>query len=431
MQTFSPHSPTPDEFAELVAESLLHRGSAGKLLFDRQGFALLVKDALGRPNKQIFLSNFYREYCSRDVKNREKVLLRASNNSSAGAWHLGAVQSRLLPQVKDRWSVEKMRLEQTCGMAGKAVPQPSIDGTVLAERSAELQSTQNAIDFPHGVIAEHFASLLTIDMPESAIYLTSEHLARASMTFQQAVDKAVQNLAVRTKFQFESLSHADTDEVILHSTTWKDEYDAARILFSHNIEKLPVKGDHLVFLVNQNYMLVTGTESERGLMYAYSELRAAQSAARAFPPFPILLRDGEYSRYRVPKTSLWHNFFREMELRYQSNVCRWQKDLLEKQFNQLVIGSHVVDFELAKNNQGKMFSYCAVYEKAIPALLPETDIVYFQNKNGRAASCKFGRLKKMLPDLFEETEFYPSRSLMVRFPTAAQLAQIGFEDPTD
>jgi hypothetical protein len=405
MYAFSPHSPTPEEFAELVAESLVNRGSAkSQLIFDRSGFALLIKDTLGRANKEIFLSNLYREYCEGDVITREKVLLSAASAGTSAAVDSEELKARLLPQVKARWTVERMRLQNEGKRSGGR-----------GERWV----------VPHGVIAEHFAVLLTTDAGDSGNYLTSIQLLRSQITFQQAVDRAVDNLAERTSSQFESLVHADTDEVILHTTTWKDGLDAARILFASNIEALPVRGEHLIFLINPNYMLVTGTLSERGLMYAYSELRQANKERPGFPPFAVLLRDGVYSRYRVPATSLWHHFFHEMELRYFSGVCKEQKDFLQSESTFLLPGCKLLDYELAKNDQGRMFSYCVVYDRSLPALLPPSDYIYLQNKNGRAASGSFERVRRIFPQLFESTGFYPTRYLLTRFPSAQQLAEIG------
>jgi hypothetical protein len=407
MFSFSPHSPTPDEFAELVAESLINRGSAsGQLVFDRRGFALLVKGPQGQANRQIFLNNFYRDYCLSDVQKREEILLRASKVADEPTNTTDVRKECFVAHVQDRWSVEKLRL---------ASLQIGVPDAPSGRRS----------NSPYMVLADHFAISVSHESDNPAVDFAGSVVDHASL--DDAITAATENLRRKPPLVFESLIHADTDEMILHSSTSNEEDHVARVLLSKQIESLAVPGQHLIFLINPNYILVTGTRSERGLMYAYSELRPAQTQPRAMPPFPILLEGGRYSRYRIPKDSLWHFFFREIELRYFSNICRAQQELLQTKFNHLIQGSQLAEYELARDDDGRLFSYCAVNERAMPVLIPKTDYVYFQNRNGRAASSSLQRLLTESPGIFQETDFYPARYLMAQFPDSAQLSQIGYD----
>jgi len=406
MFSYSPHSPTPDEFAELVAESMINHGSAsGQLVFDRRGFALLVKGPQGQANKQIYLNNFYRDYCLSDGQKREEILLRASTVDDEPVNTTDANKKCLVAHIQDRWSAEKLRL---------ASLKLGVPSTPLGRRSSA----------PYMVLADHFAISVSHESDNPLVDFTASVIDDASL--DDAVASATENLRRKPPLQFESVIQGDSDEQILHASISSETDHIARILQAKQIESLTVPGKHLIFLINQGYILVTGTSSEQGLMYAYSQLRPAQTQPRPLPPIPILLERGRYSRYRIPRESLWHFFFREMELRYLCNICKSQQEILQSKFSHLIQGNQLADFELARDDDGKLFSYCAVTER-MPALIPKTDCVYFQNRNGRAASASLKRLFEDWPGLFQETDFYPPRYLMTQFPDTAQLAKIGHD----
>jgi hypothetical protein len=397
---------SPDEFAELVAESLINTGTYGtQLKFDRQQFALFVKDAHGQPLRQIALKRLYYEYCCSDQFSKEQILLRALGNATGATAQSEALQAKMLPFVRDRWSVEKMRLDAL-------VSETNFDASTGA--------------FPHKTIAEHFAFIIALNTSDGMVCLTPEHLRDTGLTFEQAWQRSIENVRHSGKVQFQTLAHADTEDVVLHSAPTRAGLDVARALLLHQVDTLPVCGDHLLFLVNRNNMLVTGSTSERGLMYAYSELRAAQKQTQAMPPFPIMVKAGEFAGYRVPETSLWRHFFRDMELRYLCNTYTHQKELLaQPRFASLTSGMPLLSFELAKNDNGKLFSYCDVIDRSMPMLLPKTDFVYFHNASGRAAAASFDTVVQAVPELLTKTEFYPQRLMLPKFPDSEQLRRIG------
>ena len=390
MYAFSQHSPSPDEFADLVADSLLKRGAfSGEFLFDRTKFALLIKNSDPGGERKICLSQLYREYCAGDVVTRQKILMSASSRSNIQKVQEPVRQSaQSNPEIVTRWSVELRQLSNL----GR--------GTGLhGEVGSELK---------HEIFADHFAVSFS-DSEHSNLEM--EQIPSIELLSAQAIEK----LAPANERWFESLNHDYTGEVVLHMSTSRDRFETTRRPFSKEIELLPVSGERLVFIINPTYLIVTGSDCERGLMYAHAELKLASEEAssyRSYPPVPLLLRDGEYYRYSIPRSSLWHKSFRELELRYLNDTYRKQKQTLDDDILWREAGYELSDYDLSRNERGVLLSTCRVNARALPVLVPSTDYICMFHRDGLAASATMDRVRLICPALLQETGFYPTRYLM-------------------
>lgn len=184
-----PDKPTPEQFAQDVAARLVHSEAIeGEFVFNQERYSLLLVDEDGRPTTEIFLKNYYDEYCASDEEGREAVLARAAAMTRKPPDFDGIdFRSRLLPQIKDRWSVEQMNMSLLAGRYGPP----------------EEASTQC---LPYGVIGHHFALTVAYDLPDKIAHVNYKQLEEWGIDFQEALDIAANNLMERTQWEFEFAS---------------------------------------------------------------------------------------------------------------------------------------------------------------------------------------------------------------------------------
>ena len=412
MYSFSLHSPTPDEFAELVADSLVKRGAfSGEFLFDRDRFALLIKDLNETSERKICLSQLYSEYCAADVVTRQKVLMSASTRGDIQVDPEPVERAvKFNPEIVTRWSVEQRQLAHLSSGAGR-------------------HSGPN-----HEIFAGHFAILFS-DNDDDALK-SEQTLAPGALSADDALcrrelTEAIETLLPGSNPSFESLVHEDTGEVVLHMSICRDRFETARTLYSKEIELLPVRGDRLVFIINPNYLIVTGSECERGLMYAHSELKLASEESSPYPPIALLLQGGQYCKYDIPIASLWHKLFRESELKYYSDIYSQQKETLESDALWCEAGFKMLEFDVTRNKRGVLSSKCEIHSRELPCLVPSTEYVQLFDRGGLAASASMDRVRLICPELMQETGFYPTRFLMSKWPDNQHLEAIGRETFSD
>lgn len=412
--TLSPtESPSQEDFANIVADYFFSRNHKleGELKFDRPQFSFVVSDGRGRVVCQVLLTNYYDEYCREsNAADRERILLRATNGlirrPNLSGEEVNAVKSRLLIQVKDRWSIEKWRLKLKMGVGG---------------------GKSSNVTIPHAVVAEHFALNATYDMPEQMMYVTSSQLDDWGLEYQECFEQGCINLADRTSFDFETMFDSSTNESLIHASMWHDDYDSARVVFTDNLMTLSVKGDRLILLHNQNLMTISGADSLQGAAFLMVTMEAESKKPRPLPPVPILLKDGHLSVYRVPQEKPLLRFLEARHLEYVNHVYAWQKEALEGEFNQLVSGWNVLPLGAETGANAKWpYTYCQIDNGRMPALVPKADIVFLGPTSKPKASMRWNTFIQRFAHLLEETDHYPERHLLKNYPSPAEIESIGF-----
>ena len=175
-----------------------------------------------------------------------------------------------------------------------------------------------------------------------------------------------------------------------------------------------------VLMLNHNYLLITGSESENGLMYAFSEIHKAQTEPRSMPPLLLSLKDGVYSLFRPPAGSPLYPIVRDFELGYLHSAYGWQKRDLEGQFKQLIGGRSILDYSVATSD-GVKRSYCVIGNGFLPALVPKVDVVFFAVSEDDLVPCPWERVNASVQNLLMETDFYPALASIDRFPVTKEI----------
>lgn len=362
----------PEHFAQIVARALsLQKNLEGEIGFAPDKFALLVNDRSGTQVDTLFLGEFYRNYCQAQDSQKDAIIEQACQTVEKSRIRLS-----LLPQIVERWSLEKMRLE------GQVMP-------------------------PHFLLTEHFALVLK---SENRL-VGAQTLISAGLSFEAATRVAGENLYRRTRFAFSQMADESGSRILFATSNWQDGYDSARFIFAEELLKLPVDGEHVVFLINENYMFVTGSRSEAGLLYGLSELSNAGLEGRSFPPFPILMKKEGYLNFELPDMHSLKEMFKEQENEYYVSHYRQQNALLEEfsRKNNLTLAA----FELAKDRlwMGKK-SVATVDPDKGDVLVPCTDYVRIKGRGGNIKIYSWDDFVDEFAERLDETEHYPFRCLL-------------------
>lgn len=380
--------------AKKVAEVWPFRSNAANKFAIEPADVLLKNESITESFARTMLGAFYQNYCSGTVCAAKKTFGRDCFDSLCNCTETSDIRLHLLPQIKDRWSIERVRL------------------------------SGGASQLSYLPIADVFCIVVQHDSEGSQNILNDNALQERNLPFGHAYDAARINLSKRSHHEFEAICDNDTEQPIIYSSTWHDEYDAARILLTDKIERLKVHGNHVILLLNNNRVLVTGSESDLGLAIAFSELSAAQDDPRPLPPVPLTLKNGRLVRYRLPADNIWHVMFDDLELHYMAHVYQAQKRILE---SQPAHADHEIGtFRLQKNESSNWCSFSLIRKGRSPILLPKTDFVHFERdaecSEERVVRAPWHRLIAVMGDSVQRnTHAFPERHLLTRRPTPAEL----------
>jgi hypothetical protein len=211
--------------------------------------------------------------------------------------------------------------------------------------------------------------------------------------------------------------------------TWGDDYDSSRLLLPGVFGDLPLDGDPVVCIPNRNLLLVTGSndhQSISAMLQAAEEIIRTKS--RPMNPGPLILKDGSIHDFAVPVNSpIFNNIGRASRLAplmyYQQ-----QQATLGKLYEQNGKDHFIADYKLNQWQNGKYASF-GVWSNTVRTLLPKTDLIAFfdpqlpepQRSLGLA---KWDDVVNVAGDLMLDTQMFPPRYYVSKFPTNDQLAPI-------
>jgi hypothetical protein len=210
---------------------------------------------------------------------------------------------------------------------------------------------------------------------------------------------------------------------------WHDDYDNARILIPEVFGPLDLDGDPVVCLPNRNSLLVTGSESHDGIQ---AMLKQAEEIVRTKPrpmnPAALILKDGEVADFSLRENS---PIFNEVERAKKISALTYyhqQTETLMRLYEQRGKDLFVAKYTLHQLETGGYGSYC-VWSKTVPTLLPKTDLIAFFDptkwKSQRTLGmAKWDDVMRVSGNVFLDTQMFPSRFYLSKFPTGEQLAAV-------
>jgi hypothetical protein len=261
---------------------------------------------------------------------------------------------------------------------------------------------------------------LFVDSPESTMMVTDKHLGEWGKTFEQALEVALANLEARSPG---TLARHDG----VYVAPWSDCYDPARALLPARMTGLDVAGDRVAFMPNWNHLLVTGADDAAGLAGALAfARRVVDEEARGMSALPLVLRDGEWIDFELPRGHALEPALREARVMELSRVYSDQTEQLRRYHERAGIDVFVAAYTGVRRAEGGDYSSYCVWSKGIASLLPRTETVSFfdgdTGENGSVvAQVDWDLVRLHCGDLLQPTDWAQQRFRVDAFPSAEKL----------
>jgi rhodanese-related sulfurtransferase len=399
-----------EAFARSFLETLRARGETRTLDYDRERFAIELRE--GESIDLFYLANSFAEHEAAAPEARAAVLERwaafAGTKRVPPAATLNEALVNLMPRVRERASFGLAALEIELELFGRP----------------ELTDAQKKHGFgtPCRPVADVYAVSICIDMPTMVMDVEGTQLDGWDIDFARAMELALTNLKRRTE-------GPSFDQVALgvYESTWRDSFDATRILLPDVIRSLKVNGDPVAFLLQPHRLLVTGSEDVLGLETAIAIATEAMSEPRFMGSVPLRLTGEGWVAFTPPHDrelglALW-------KIRAQTAIGNYdaQKRLLDALFEKQGRRIFVPRFTaMVSEGGGLAFTYAAWAEAPEPIALPEVETV-LMGRPEQVYRARFDRVRAALGARMVDLGLYPRRWLVESFPTAAELAAMEAE----
>lgn len=401
-----------DEFAAIVAKRI-EIPATNTLEFDKENFALVLKDSAGTAVLTYNLGNFYAYYQDEPEKLEFFISGISQMNSSEVDWtSYEKVSPLLMPAIRDR-AMHELYWSELARDHGDAA------GALYLKAMCDV-----------------FALFPVVDVGLSQARIPSGSFDEWSVSLDVVSEQAQQNLLARTtEFKFSAIREEGTETPSAYQSAWGDDYDAFRALL-YDWSVLEVKGERLFLLLNPSIVLVWGSQDSFGTEYVLGELDVAQDPARAhirpLPPFALYRRDEAMAIYNPdPVTEpVLYKALKLHQAKYFIQAYERQKNFLESLPDDKNEALFIASYVALQSKESQTASICS-WTEGVDSLLPKVDFIHFikldaDGANGSiVARARWDDAVAILPDQLEQKKYFPYRYETKGFPTAAQLQRLG------
>jgi hypothetical protein len=272
-------------------------------------------------------------------------------------------------------------------------------------------------------ISAWFTRCLVLDFPEYVTMVSSENLKTWGVSFDELFETGLAKLRNHTSPKFEK-------QPGFYIGGWHDDYDNSRILIPEVFAPLGLDGDPVVSLPNRNLLLVTGSENHDGIraMLQHAEEIVRTTKSRPMNPAPLILGDGEIADFSVTENSPIFNDVERAKKISALIYYQQQTESLMKLYEQKGKDLFVAKYTLNQSERGGYESY-SVWSKTVATLLPKTDLIAFFDPAKPEAQRMLGLAKweeviRIAGDLLLDTQMFPARFYVSKFPSEEQLAAV-------
>lgn len=388
--------PSPAKFARLFIQRAMEKGFPPPMQFNKEEFQVLLGT-----NHVFNLHNAYREYCNAPKKGRSDVMDRyvAGLDVPAIPKNIEIAKARLMPSIRRMSQIEYLRL------------------------SARLSDPGKSFMSAHRVWDGDTATVIVYDSDTDMRHIDASQLSEWGLSFDQALQIAVDNLRDRTSSSFSDLGSGVT------LGTWNDSYDSSRILLTDLLFRMSGDSDPIVMIPTRGRILVASGRNADGLLLMLS-------TAKYF-----LEQDGRpvsASMYKIENRALLvyspddptvRETAEDLQKIYLIDDHSSQKDMLDKIHQKEGKDLYVAKFVVFKNEATGALTSHATWSKGVKSLLPQADVItLFQSGQTEADSVMKSVLwedvQAMAGHLLLKDDSYPPRYLTVGFPDDATFASL-------
>jgi hypothetical protein len=394
---FNPFKKKPfeiDDFAKLIIAEARKAGIAESLEYDPKSFVLK------RGEERTNLVNLFNDYSQANDAHKKRIL----GNALA-----------LLRQKKQDISFEEAKSK-----VAAAVREQALFSFTTLWWELEGGKTEPTIAFEP--ISAWFTRCLVLDFPEYVAMVTLENLKIWGISFYKLFEIGLARLRDHTVPKFQQ-------QPGFYMGGWHDDYDNSRILIPGIFGPLRLDGHPVVCLPNRNLLLVTGSENHDGIkaMLKHAE-EIVQTKPRPMNPAPLILKDGEVADFSVTENSPIFNDVERAKKISALIYYQQQAENLMKLYAQKGKDLFVASYTLNQGETGGYESF-SVWSKTVATLLPKTDFIAFFDPTKPESQRPLGLVKwddvlRIAGDLLLDTQMFPARFYVSKFPTDEQLAGI-------
>ncbi len=397
---YSAQSPlNKDDFGQTVAARIKKAGEPGSVTYVSEDFRIVIQDE-GEVVQHMNLENVYKEYCARRADQREMMLSKivqtalVRHKTIPEDWE--DVQPDVMPAVRSRATLELLSLEQ------------------------RSQGKPALTDLPSFGVGDHLLALLVYDMPESTQTIPGKQLQDWGVSFYEAMEVAKANLAAIEM----SVSKAGDG---FYAVMTGDSYDSSRLLLLDLLPQLEIQGDPIAMVPHRDVLLITGSEDLDGLAMMAQFAETAFEHPRYLSCLPLALDGTEWVSWMPPRDHPHFLQYRLLEVESLAGQYDRQQELLKAVQKREATGTFVGTYRTGESNLGTMLSYC-LWINGRDLLLSKTHKLFLAcRERGIVAGGDWGRVQEVVGDLLEQTDLYPTRCRVRKFPNKEQLAAIGNE----
>jgi hypothetical protein len=383
-----------DDFAKLVITEAKKAGIAESQEYDPKSFVIKLGD------ERIYLVNLFNDYCQANDEHKKRILGNA-----------------LAPfrQKKQAITFEEAKSKVVAAVRDQALFSFT---TLLLELEGGRTEPKTAFE----QISAWFTRCLVLDFPGYVSIVSRENLKTWGISFYELYEIGLDRLRDCTIPKFEKQQG-------FYIGGWHDDYDNSRVLIPEVFAPLHLDGDPVVCLPNRNLLLVTGSENHEEIkaMLKHAE-EIVQTKPRPMNPGPLILKDGEVADFSASENSPIFNDVERAKKISALIYYQQQTKALMKLYEQKGKDIFVAKYTL---NQLKTGGYgsCCVWSKTIPTLLPKTDRIAFFDPTKPESQRMLGQANwddctRIAGDLFLDTQMFPARFYVSKFPTEEQLATV-------
>jgi len=383
--------PTREEFAQLMLRAMADAGDAA-WRFDQGDYALRhAKDA-----RVFFLANAFAEYCSAPRDQRAPMVKRLTQIQLVDSpdMALETVRWSVLPRVRERLYFEMVRL--TTLMMGKAAAQH------------------------HVPLADAVSVAFCVDFPDRILELNAETLRGWSISTQELSQLALHNLRQRSENTFVPVAPG------VFASRWRDNHDASRILLTHEIERLGVKGHPVATIPNRDHLIITGSQDVAGLQTLITATGKILEEPRPMLAVPFILQDGAWAAFRPPADHPLHATIEQAWLDTRLMEYAEQKSLMDKLHEKDGTDVFVATLSAIRKKDGAPFTY-SVWTRDVRTLLPRSAcVVLISGESGQEPiMVPWDDVARVAGHLMTPVaDGYPARFEVARFPESEALEQL-------
>ncbi|WP_457424489.1 hypothetical protein [Roseateles sp. P5_E7] len=255
---------------------------------------------------------------------------------------------------------------------------------------------------------------LVIDLPDSMMYVQERSLACWGVTWEQALQDALDNLRGLPE-------HGGWSEIApgVWSGAWGDTYESSRLLLPDLIYRLGI-ADQVAMAPFRNALLVTSAANGPGIHHIVQIAHDALDAQGRWVSFELLRLQGTtWTRFELSGDAAAQQA--QMLVRSQAEDYEGQRQVLEGQHKAQNIDLFVASYTLMQKDGGPLTSY-SVWSDGVDTLLPQAQSIVLLHRDGEDnwhTRLAWATVQEQFGHLMEPTDHVPARYRVRQFPDRA------------